>query len=547
LGLTWFLLAAALLCLPGARAIGQSQVPSSPEAVSSFAPFDLSALLEKGRELEDAQRWVEALSYYEEALREHPDATDLKQRYTLSHIHCDLGQRHDDSSYRQLLAAFDQQQALEMFNEIALKIQTHFVHEPDWRKITWRGTANMDVALTETTFCRQNLPQATQEKINAYRHFLRNDVNQRLVRDRAEARNLVGYAARSAARDLGVAPQVVILEYCCGAIAALDQFSTYLTAGQLDEVYDQIEGNFIGLGIELRSEEDGLLIVKVIPGGPAQRAGIRAGDRITAVDGQDTRFASTEKAADLLKGDPDTSVVVTLLGPDGQLRTARVRRERVDVPSVEEIKIVDPDYGIGYFRLSSFQKTSSRDVDRALWELHRQGMKSLILDLRSNPGGLLTASVEIADKFVSDGTIVATKGRSPRENFVYQAHRAGTWQMPLVVLIDRDTASASEILAGAIRDHRRGLVVGERSYGKGSVQGIFPLTVSRSGIRLTTAKFYTPSGQPISERGVEPHTVVRSAARPITADGEVDLVAASTDVVLDAGLQVARRLAATQQ
>ncbi len=172
--------------------------------------------------------------------------------------------------------------------------------------------------------------------------------------------------------------------------------------------------------------------------------------------------------------------------------------------------------GVAYFRISSFQKTTSRDVDAALWRLHREGMRSLIVDVRGNPGGLLTEAVEVADRFVMDGTIVTTHGRSARENYDYRAHRVGTWRMPLVVLIDGDSASASEIFAGAIRDHRRGTVVGERSYGKGSVQGIFPLRVVKGGVRLTTAKFYSPSGYSISQGGVEPDVIVQSVAKPVT-------------------------------
>lgn len=128
---------------------------------------------------------------------------------------------------------------------------------------------------------------------------------------------------------------------------------------------------------------------------------------------------------------------------------------------------------MGYFRLNCFQKTTSRDIDAALWKLHRDGMKSLVMDLRGNPGGLLTAAVEVVDKLVEDGVIVTTRGRSSLEDYSYTAHKAGTWRVPLVVLIDGDSASASEIFAGAIRDHRRGTIVGQRSYGKGSVQGIF--------------------------------------------------------------------------
>ena len=144
---------------------------------------------------------------------------------------------------------------------------------------------------------------------------------------------------------------------------------------------------------------------------------------------------------------------VTVYTSGRQPRVLNIRREHVEVPSLEDVKIIDPDFGIAYVRLPTFQKTTSRDLEAALWDLHRKGMKSLILDLRGNPGGLLTSSVEVADKFLTQGNIVSTRGRSPQEDFNYQAHYGGTWRVPLVVLIDGDSASASEIFAGAIKAH----------------------------------------------------------------------------------------------
>ena len=181
------------------------------------------------------------------------------------------------------------------------------------------------------------------------------------------------------------------------------------------------------------------------------------------------------------------------------------------MPSLEDVKIVDAEHGVAYVRIPAFQKTTARDLEAALWDLHAKGMRSLVLDLRGNPGGLLTASVEIADKFIADGPIVSTRGRSEQENFNYRAHRPGTWRVPLVVLIDGDSASASEIFAAAIKDSRRGTVVGTRSYGKGSVQGIFPLGYAGAGARITTAKFFSPMGHPISNVGVTPDIDARRA------------------------------------
>lgn len=502
------------------------------------ADFSLSEALQKGREFEQREQWVDALSHYDDALRQFPKDKDVKMRQTLAQIHVDLDRRYADSSFVAMVSTVNQTQALDLFQEIALKVQSHYVTDPEWQRLTWRGTANLDVALSEKEFIRRHLPNVSPAAITTFRNVLRNDVNKRLVRDRNDARNLVTYAGKLAHQQLGLPTSVATIEYCCGAIGALDSYSTYLTADQLDDVYNQIEGNFVGLGIELKAEEEALLIVNVIPNGPAEKAGIVSGDRIIAVDGKATREVSTDTAADMLKGDKGSFVTVDVQGTNAQVRRLQVRRDRVDVPSVEHAGILDSENGVAYFELTSFQKTTSRDVDAALWKLHRDGMKSLIVDLRGNPGGLLTASVEVADKFLNEGTIVSTRGRSPREDFDYRAHRVGTWQIPLFVLIDRDTASASEIFAGAIRDQQRGLVFGERSYGKGSVQGIFPLNNSRSGVRLTTAKFYSPSGAPISNHGVLPNREVRITGRPNAAAS----IPLNEDPIVAAAVSAAQRL-----
>jgi len=291
----------------------------------------------------------------------------------------------------------------------------------------------------------------------------------------------------------------------------LDHFSAFLTADQLRDIYSQIEGNFVGLGVELKADDGALLIVHVIPGSPAEKAGILPDDRIIAVDGQATKPLSTDEAASLLTGPEGSLVQVTVVTSGEAARVLPIRRASVDVPSLEGVKILDADSGVAYIRIPAFQKTTARDLEAALWELHRQGMRSLVIDLRGNPGGLLTASVEAADEFVASGSIVSTRGRSEQENFDYRAHRPGTWRVPLAVLVDGDSASASEIFAGAIKDSGRGVIVGSRSFGKGSVQGIFPLAGAGAGARITTAKFFSPNGHPISRVGITPDIDARRA------------------------------------
>ncbi len=555
----WFLSVVLGATLPGVPFYtAQAATPATPSrpdlsasessAESSHQPSDeaaIAAVIAEGRPLEKSGRWIEALNHFDKAIRRYPDSPQLKQHRTLAHIHVDLDRRAADASYERATASVTRTQELAALQEVCLKIRTHHVDEPDWQHVAWRGTAGLDVAVTKTHFRQRHCADATDEQINEFRHLLRSQVNKRPVRTRSEVVDLANFTARLANRQLRIPEVVVLSEYCTGAIASLDPYSSYLSEDQLNDVYSQIDGNFVGLGVELRATQNALEIVRVIPGGPAQRSGLLSGDRITAVDQQETETISSEKAADLLKGEAGTVVRVRIENADG-VRDVAITRERVDVPCIENAKIVDTASGIGYFKLTSFQKSTSRDVDETLWRLHRDGMRSLIIDVRGNPGGLLSASVEVADKFLEQGTIVSTRGRDQREDWDYKAHRVGTWRVPLVVLIDDDTASASEIFAGAIRDHQRGTIVGERSYGKGSVQGIFPLTSIPSGVRLTTAKFYSPSGRAISNAGVTPHWDVHVVARPTDqgnmisakADGEP----ASNDPVMAAALKAARQL-----
>jgi carboxyl-terminal processing protease len=532
------LVSAGVLLLPGLVPPVAAQVAIPAEALPDLAAID--AMLAEGRELEQARRWSEALAHYEEAVRRYPGRREFEDRLELARSHFDLARRYADSSYQATLAKTNEAVGLEIFSEVLLKIETHYVTDPDWAHLVRRGLAQLDAALSDRTFLDRHLAQAPPERIDSYRQELTRTVHPERVQNRYEVRDVAAYAGRLAAQRLGISPTAVIFEFICGTSAALDHYSTFLTEAQLDDVYAQIEGNFVGLGVELKADNGALLIVNTITGSPAEQAGIRPGDRIVAVAGQSTRAISTDKAADILKGPEGSTVVVTVESPDGTTRDLQVMRRRVEVPSVENARIIDPQQGVGYIKLTSFQKTTSRDVDTALWKLHREGMRSLIVDVRGNPGGLLTASVDVADKFVTDGVLVSTRGRSSREDFDYQAHRVGTWRVPLVVLIDRDTASASEIFAAAIRDHRRGEVVGERSYGKGSVQGIFPLEQNQAGIRLTTAKFYGPGGEAINKLGVTPSIPVQTAAKPLgTGQFVIDT---PQDEVLSAGIDAARRL-----
>jgi carboxyl-terminal processing protease len=545
-GRTWLLLAVVAAVVPSVPGpLGaQSEVRIPSEALG--AGGDLAQVLRQGAVLEQEERWVDALTHYEKAARGFPRDRTLQDRLTLAQIHCDIARRYTDVSFQQLASTLSWREAMDMYAEVLLKIQAYYVEEPNWQSMLWRGTASLDVALTKKEFLDVCLPDVPGARINAFRHELRRSVNTQQVSGHEDARAVVGQCSRTAANMLGLKPTAVVLEYVCGAVNDLDQYSSYLTGSQLDDIYDQIEGSFVGLGIEIRADQEGLLVTKTIPGGPAQRSGLQAGDCIIEIDGEPTREVPTDKAADRLKGMPGSTVELAVTKTGHQTERYRIRREHVEVPSVEKARIIDRAHGIGYFQLTNFQKSTNREVDAALASLRRQGMKSLIIDVRGNPGGLLTASVEVADQFVPEGLIVQTRGRSPHEDYDYRAHLVGTTNVPLVVLVDKETASASEIFAGAIRDHRRGVVIGQPTYGKGSVQGIFPLDVVKSGLRLTTAKFYSPSGRQISDQGVEPNVLVHEVAR-VTASGESLAQAPDYDPALAIALETMRRNAEVQR
>jgi carboxyl-terminal processing protease len=516
--------------MPEARA----QVVTLAEPVA--ATDELATVFEQGSQLERERKWPEALSFYEKHLKQYPTRTDLQQRLAIARAHYDVTRRYNDATYVAALGAMSERDTLAIYDEVLLKIQANYVHQPKWQQLVTSGLTNLEVALSEPAFVQKNMPQFPGEQLGELQAELRRLAESRTVSDRSQAVSHVQSIGSTLKTRFGVPLQAVVMEFTSGAAAALDEYSSFLTGSQMDEVFSQIEGNFVGLGVELKTEPAGLLIINTIPDGPAALGGIKPGERIVEVDRKTIKDTSPDVLADLLRGVEGSLVEVVVQSAEGQPRRLRLTRRRVEVPSVMDVKMLDPAAGIGYFKLTSFQKTTSRDVDAALWKLHGQGLRHLIIDLRGNPGGLLKASVDVADKFVMDGLIVATRGRSVREDADHRGQVAGTWRVPLVVLIDHDSASASEIFAGAIRDHTRGTVVGVTSYGKGSVQGIFPLASANVGVRLTTAKWYTPSGQAISGEGVTPHIKVQSAAKPVNGT----LLKPEDDVILGAGLQVVR-------
>ena len=517
----------------------RAQNPATSAIGFSARSVEVDSYLQRGQELEGQHRWGEALAHYGQGLRQYPDADLLEKRFELARLHYDLGRRYADRSFAERVSQMAPAKALELYQQVLLKIQTHYVEQPVWKDLVARGTADLETALAEPIFLQRNLPNGNKAAAEAFRRELSQALAERTVASRDNARDCAVVAANLAQQRLGLSQTVVILEYLCGATNSLDPYSTFLTPDQLSEVYSQIDGSFVGLGVELKAQGGELVIVRVITGSPAEQAGVRAGDRIRAVDGRLDRQLHYRPGRQSAARSRRKRLHARSRHAQGEAdRQVAVRRQRVEVPSVDQVRIVDPQQGVGYLRLTCFQKSTRRDLEAALWRLHREGMRSLIIDLRGNPGGLLISSVNVADLFLTDGVIVSTHGRIAEEDSTYTAREAEKWRVPLTLIIDNQSASAAEIFSGAIREHDRGKIVGVRSFGKGSVQGIFQLEGTDAGLRLTTAKFYSPTGKPYSRVGVEPDRVVHQTARPVNG-----VLAMKDDAMLTEALQVAQKAA----
>lgn len=297
-----------------------------------------------------------------------------------------------------------------------------------------------------------------------------------------------------------------------GLITDLDPHSAYLDKEQAQGMEEFANGAYDGVGVELVQLPDrSLRVIAPIDGTPAARAGLLPGDVIIAIDGKPVDVDNADAGKSQLRGEPGTKVVLRVLREDqAQPLDLTIERDTIRVTSVRA-RLLEPRYG--YLRISTFQSETGAELRKALAGIQSSAkpLRGLVLDLRSNPGGVLGAAVEAADAFLDEGLIVATKGRVPFSNARFNATRGDLLNgAPIVIVVDGGSASAAEVLAAALRDHHRALIMGERTFGKGTVQTVLPLD-NGDAIKLTTARYYTPSGGSIQARGIRPDIIVKAA------------------------------------
>jgi carboxyl-terminal processing protease len=475
------------------------------------------------RELEAQDRWIGALSYYMLLGRIRPDDDDIKsQTERVGHYARVQLTYKNAEALREHIRDVDKS----LFRTAVRRIQQMYFKEPDFKQISQEG---LDQLLT---LCRV-------QKLQKFLDGLGNPaLREHFVRRITELRTEVAAEKEFTDKDLlrlfnrvldlnreslELPEGLVIVEFVEGLISGLDDYTGMVWPSDATDFDKAMMGGFEGVGIQLGVDErsNRLKVVTPLENSPALEAGLQPDDVIVSVNGESTAGWTSDDAVRKITGPAGTDVVLSVLRPTtGQEMAFKLTRRKIVISSVHGAErtpgdaktwnyLLDKEAGVAYIRLSNFHPDSARELADALEQAEKQGMKGLILDVRHNPGGLLDVVVDIVSLFVDEGEVVSTRGRQESERRTCTAAKARFKDIPLVVLVNEHSASASEILAGALQDHHRALVLGERTFGKGSVQHVQPLS-EKARIKLTTALYYLPSGRtphklPHADRwGVDP-------------------------------------------
>ena len=438
-----------------------------------------------------------------------------------------LSSRYGNPVVERFITGTSPDRLAQLYLETSQLIDSRHYEPSSYQARVDRSLANLQHAVRNAAFQRVHRLNVTAAAESAFDNEVKQYASTHPVRTTSDALRVMSGVAAIASRTLSLSPNAVAAEFIYGATESLDKYSAFNPEAPANapSASTGLEDHVVGIGVEIKPHAQGVLVVKPVRSGPADKAGIQPGDIITNINGRELAGRTMDFAVDQIAGPAGSPILIgfTRDGRDGQVS---MRRDQVRVYSVSEVKMIDGQNKVGYIKLDKFAEASDAEMDEALWSLYKQGMQSLVIDLRGNPGGLLTTAISLSDKFLPGGTIVSTKGRNAEDNSSESAHRARTWKTPLVVMVDENSASASEIFAAAIQENGRGVVVGRKSYGKGTVQTHFPLRTVGGNLKLTTARFYSPKGRVMAGAGVTPDVNVDK----LTRDDEIVTLDRDNDV-----------------
>jgi carboxyl-terminal processing protease len=508
----------------------------APALAAPVPPEKLKQLRKEAEKYERQHNWERACEVYEQLLRLNNNSPGIRARYRHALRRYYQVRRHQDISYRKGVLTLKYSQSINLYEVVLYNLLEGAL---DKHKLTpgllfRKGLEELTNALADPTFCQTHLRGLRPERTREFRTYLqRTWGSSASVLTREQAVERVREVAMKALSVLKLDSTTTVMEFTCGSCYAIDDYTVYLTPGQFRELADLLKkGEYVGVGLRLAVVNNKLVIDEILPNSPAEKEPLLAeGVVIVSIDKKPASELSAEAAMRLLEGEPNTDVVLRVTPAHGMMpaQTVTLTRRPFVIPSVASRM----ESGVvGYVRITSFQETTLADLDKALADLSNQGMKALILDLRGNSGGLFEVGVETARRFLTHGVIVSTRHHDPKLNTVYHARNPSALTVPLVVLVDCETASAAEVVAGALKDRKRARVIGQTTYGKGCTQGLLRLPARgllqyppvegdkpTGAIRITVARFFSPAGYEYTDRGVIPDV-------PVDLDPEQQLVRA---------------------
>jgi carboxyl-terminal processing protease len=478
-------------------------------------PVAPEPLRQQARDFESRGQWALAAEVWALLGSKDRDVAEYREGYQrcLRHVH--QARRLRDREFQDDILNRPFADALRVYVEVIEQVQANYADKrlATPSRLFQEGLQEFIFALQDPEFGYRYLNHVSAYEVQEFMAR----IGQWPIRPTTleDARRQVQNLALEAGRELRLNPSVVVLEFACGACNGLDEYTVCLTPAQLKEIQPLLQGHLIGIGVELEQDTDGgkqgYVVSQVHPESPAQNR-LAKGDRLTRIDGQPVERLPVDLVNSKLRGEAGMAVTLDVV-PAGEktARSIKLERRVYPVRTVTGQRLLDE--GIGYVRLTGFHKNTPQDLREALLDLQTKGMKVLVLDLRDNDGGLFLLAIEVSRMFLAEGMIASTQSQAdPNLNRTYRSRNPQAYTMPLVVIINGLTASAAEVLAGALKDNHRGTVVGQSSFGKGSIQYVVPLKGKDpqkerpllGAIRITVAKFFSPTNQPYSGRGITP-------------------------------------------
>lgn len=506
----------------------------SPASPAPETPRKFADLRQRAQASEARRDWLDACRWYDEILRKDRTQADVRASYLRCLRRHHISRRHTDSAYRQVINRLTPAQGLDVYEQVLISVARAYVDRSQtrWDALFHHGVEELRFALDEAPFVQEYFTGVAEDALKAFRDRLQGWQDK--VTSRSDAREQVLAVLRAAQQEglvlRPVTMTVVALEFACGACNALDEYTLFLTPGAMEDtgaVAGAGRPKGTGVGIEVSLTESRMEVTRVYPGGPAREAGVARRDRILRIDRQSVEGMTAEAMAERLRGEPGTLVELEVVSPGSMdSRVVRLARRATPAPSVEyDLHLAMNNSNmtdavpVGVVRIYSFQENTLLEVKEALAKLRADRVKAVVLDLRGNPGGLFEVGVQVAELFLGKGVVVITESPFKKFNKPWPADIDNPETLPLVVLIDGDTASAAEVVAGALKEHRRATLVGQTTFGKGTIQCVIPLKgppldKMPGGIRITVARFLSPARQPYSGVGVSPDV-------PFTPEGDL--------------------------